>query len=160
MSKHTTHKASRGGYSLQFSAAEFSTAAAHSWPRSRQQQQHKLTYVCSCVLLTAAAALFVLCCTVCATLVRHGLRNNCNAAAAVTCVACLCRPRHDSPVTLGGVRLLLPQPEFDYLEAAAKAASSFVVDLQGELAAPLHMHLCSVLSGLAFVCIGRLACNA
>uniref|UniRef100_A0A383W883 Protein kinase domain-containing protein n=1 Tax=Tetradesmus obliquus TaxID=3088 RepID=A0A383W883_TETOB len=41
------------------------------------------------------------------------------------------RPRHDSPVTLGGVRLLLPQPEFDYLEAAAKAASSFVVDLQG-----------------------------
>jgi hypothetical protein len=43
-----------------------------------------------------------------------------------------CRPRRDSPLALSGVRLLLPQPEFDYLEAAASTASSFVVELQGE----------------------------
>jgi hypothetical protein len=31
------------------------------------------------------------------------------------------------------VQLLLPQAEFDYLQAAASTASSFVVELQGEL---------------------------
>eukprot|EP00883_Tetradesmus_obliquus_P006895 jgi/Sobl393_1/17454/SZX64266.1 len=41
------------------------------------------------------------------------------------------RPRQNGPLTLTGVRLLLPQPEFDYLEASARTASSFVVDVQG-----------------------------
>jgi hypothetical protein len=48
---------------------------------------------------------------------------------------CCAQYWYGSPIALAGVRLLLPQPEFDYFEAAARAASSFVVEIRGELVA-------------------------
>jgi hypothetical protein len=48
----------------------------------------------------------------------------------------VCSTWYGTPIALSGVQLLLPQPEFDYFAAAAGAASSFVVEIQGELNLP------------------------
>jgi hypothetical protein len=42
------------------------------------------------------------------------------------------RTLQGSPLALSGVRLMLPQPEFDYLAASARTASAFVVELLGK----------------------------
>jgi hypothetical protein len=60
------------------------------------------------------------------------------AAVTAWCVACVCRTQRSSPLLLGGVRLLLPQPEFDYLAASARAAGSCVIELQGEQASHIY----------------------
>jgi hypothetical protein len=55
---------------------------------------------------------------------------------------CICRTLQGSPVMLSGVRLMLPQPEFDYLEASARSASAFVVELLGAYISVRHKPLC------------------
>jgi hypothetical protein len=60
---------------------------------------------------------------------RHG---------AWSLLICICRTQQGSPLLLSGVRLMLPQPEFDYLEASARSASLFVVELLGMYVIILH----------------------
>jgi hypothetical protein len=51
---------------------------------------------------------------------------------------CICRTLQGSPLMLSGVRLMLPQPEFDHLESSAQAASAFVVELLGTYVTMRH----------------------
>jgi hypothetical protein len=62
----------------------------------------------------------------------------CNAilSHSYTLTSSACSTWWGAPIALAGVQLLLPQPEFDYFATAARAASAFVVEIQGKLNMP------------------------